>query len=656
MFPIHQLFSEEIISALGWTMINILWQGFLIAFILGLVLKLLKNFSSFLRYYLALISLFLIIGISVYNFVAHYELTANNEEVVSNTILEPVRAMNTEAIVLNKTDHFSYKEEIMHFFTTIDRYFPFFINVWMIGMLVFLIKLSFGLLFIQRLKVETTPFNDIQWKNRFKTLEKILSIDKKISYLESNLVKIPMVLGYFKPVILVPAGMLAGLPVNQIEAIIAHELAHIKRHDYLINILQSIIELIFFFHPAVWYISSVVRAERENCCDDIALTVCDGSITYAKALVSVQEIVPGKVYSAVAFSGQKKQLLNRIKRMIMKPEIKSNKSDKIIASLIILIGIIVITITANFKAESSTPKMMVTNESESYLPFNPELKTAKIINPSIIQKTASFLNDTSKVVKRKTIIDHDSDIDIEGNTIIKTYRDDNGKKKEMKFKLKNGVISELYIDGKKIPESEYPKYQPEVDKTIAELKEAKEDIHEAIKEIEEIDFEKIKREVEESMKDVQIDMEEVQKEIEESLKEAKNIDVEAILKEVQLEMEKIDYDGMMKEVQKSIEEIKHIDMEEIEREMQEVRKQMENIDYEKLRAEIEKNRQEIISQVDMQKIEEEMKKVQEEISKIDVEKIKFEMERTFKDVDKTKMIEEMEKELEKLEGLELEKK
>ncbi len=653
MYTVNQFISDEIISALGWTLVNILWQGFLIAFLLGLFLKLFKNTSSQVRYYVALFSLVSIVSMSVFSFVSNYEPknfvesnhldAALGSSIIDNSI-ENLFDINASEPILDQ-----FLGIIQH----IDRYFPILINLWLIGILFFIGRFIIGIVLSQRLKYISNYTIQENWIKRFKTIEKKLSLDKKIKYLESKIIKIPVVLGYFKPVIIVPAGMLTGIPQNQIEAIIAHELAHIKRNDYLVNILQTIIEMLYFFHPAVWFISSVVRAERENCCDDIALTVCDESLTYAKALVSVQELNPGKVYSAVAFSGQKKQLLNRIKRMIMKPEIKSNVNDKIIATLIVFIGLLVTTLSVSFKANSMEIAPMVNNENS----VNPITNYVTLRNEALVEVKKPIVKiqpvDTIKRYQRE---DH---IDIEDNTIIKSFRDKDGKKKEMKFKLKNGAITELYIDGKKIPESDFPKYQPEVDETIADLKEAKEDMQKAMKEIEEIDFEKIKKEVEESMKDVQIDMAKIQEEIAQSIKEAKEIDVEKIMKEVEANMGRMkdfDYQEIMKDVQESIEEIKHIDMEEIQLQMEEVRKQMENIDYDEIRAEIEKNRQEFMTQADMEAIQKEMQKAQQEMAKIDVEKIRIEMEESFKHIDKDQMMKDMEKELEKLEGLELEKK
>ena len=93
----------------------------------------------------------------------------------------------------------------------------------------------------------------------------------------------PMTIGHLKPIIFFPVGLLAGIPVDQVEAIIAHELAHIMRRDYLINILQNFVDIFFFYHPGVHWISARIRAEMENCCDDIAVEVVGDSIKFAKA-------------------------------------------------------------------------------------------------------------------------------------------------------------------------------------------------------------------------------------------------------------------------------------------------------------------------------------------------------------------------------------
>jgi len=147
-----------------------------------------------------------------------------------------------------------------------------------------------------------------------------IKIHRKIKILISTRVKIPMVIGFIKPVILIPISIMTHLPIEQVDAIIAHELAHIKRNDYLINLIQTFFEIIFFYHPCVWWISNVIRKERENCCDDIAVSICGGLSIYINALKNLEEMKTKKVLYAAAFTGKKFHLYKRIKRLVSRPE------------------------------------------------------------------------------------------------------------------------------------------------------------------------------------------------------------------------------------------------------------------------------------------------------------------------------------------------
>ena len=109
------------------------------------------------------------------------------------------------------------------------------------------------------------------WQERLDRLARALRLSRPVALLESCLAEVPVVIGYVRPVILMPVGLLAGLPAGQVESILLHELAHIRRHDYLVNLLQTSVEGLLFYHPAVWWISGVIRAERENCCDDLVV-------------------------------------------------------------------------------------------------------------------------------------------------------------------------------------------------------------------------------------------------------------------------------------------------------------------------------------------------------------------------------------------------
>ena len=132
--------------------------------------------------------------------------------------------------------------------------------------------------------------------------------------LQSTLVQVPVVAGYFRPVILVPMSVISGLPASQLEAILAHELAHIRRHDYLVNLLQTLLETVFFYHPAVWWLSRQIRNERENCCDDLAVGVVGSGVDYGRALLAVAEL--HRPSTALVLGVRDGSLLARVRRIL----------------------------------------------------------------------------------------------------------------------------------------------------------------------------------------------------------------------------------------------------------------------------------------------------------------------------------------------------
>ena len=130
----------------------------------------------------------------------------------------------------------------------------------------------------------------------------------------SAVAQTPAVIGWIRPVVLLPASALSGLEPGQIEALLAHELAHIRRHDYLVNLLQTAVETLLFYHPAVWWVGRQMRAERENCCDDLAVAVCGDALVYARALTELEQIRIAAPRLAMAANDG--SLLNRVRRLL----------------------------------------------------------------------------------------------------------------------------------------------------------------------------------------------------------------------------------------------------------------------------------------------------------------------------------------------------
>jgi beta-lactamase regulating signal transducer with metallopeptidase domain len=145
-------------------------------------------------------------------------------------------------------------------------------------------------------------------------VSKRLGIARSVAILQSSLVEVPLVVGYLRPMILLPIGLLSNLPMAQLEAIIAHELAHVRRHDFLTNFLQTVVETLFFYHPAIWWFSKRIRIEREHCCDDLAIQVLGNRIEYGRALVAVEKLRGES--SVLALSVADGSMLARVRRIV----------------------------------------------------------------------------------------------------------------------------------------------------------------------------------------------------------------------------------------------------------------------------------------------------------------------------------------------------
>jgi hypothetical protein len=175
-----------------------------------------------------------------------------------------------------------------------------------------------------------------------------------VTLLESSLVDVPTVIGFLKPVVLLPATALGGLTLQQVEAILAHELAHIRRHDYLVNLLQTLVETVLFYHPAVWWVSRRIRIERENCCDDLAVSLCGDPVTYATALAELEAMrssgpVPERHIAMAATGGS---LLQRVRRLLGAPTSHSGRGPAWLAGGVALLLVGGITLGAT---ESQRP-------------------------------------------------------------------------------------------------------------------------------------------------------------------------------------------------------------------------------------------------------------------------------------------------------------
>jgi bla regulator protein blaR1 len=224
----------------------------------------------------------------------------------------------------------SFTRSVFLFF---NQHLALVVLIWFIGVAFFALRLMGGLMYIEILKTRhVTPLTH-EWQARMNMFKNRLGIKETIALMESALVGVPMTIGWLRPIILLPIGTINGMTVAQVEAILAHELSHIQAKDYILNIFQTLIEILFYYHPAVWWISANIRAERENRCDDVAVKLCSNSLTYAKALLALQEMQHQNIRTyglAMTFSTKRKGiLLKRVKRILNQPQNRSNIMEKL---------------------------------------------------------------------------------------------------------------------------------------------------------------------------------------------------------------------------------------------------------------------------------------------------------------------------------------
>jgi len=348
----NQLSNDNVIQALGWTLLHSLWQGALIAILLALGMVLLRKNSSKIRYFVAASALGAFFLASVITFGVLY--WTNTSQKVATT--SKVYQLQEQNINTQKTATPNFQVEVAEvptlkkyqnwFHEYFEQHLPFLVIVWALGVFALMLHFFGAFAYTQRLKYYKTQEAIKLWQIRTKELAEQLGINKSIQLLESALIKTPMVIGFFKPVILVPLGAFAGLSAQQIEGILAHELAHIQRNDYLINLIQSVVEILFFYHPATWWISAQIREERENCCDDIAIELTGDQLTFAKTITALAEIQLQTPALAMAFLGDKSSLTNRVKRLLKTQRPNATFSEGFMAAFVIIALLLAVSFPA----------------------------------------------------------------------------------------------------------------------------------------------------------------------------------------------------------------------------------------------------------------------------------------------------------------------
>jgi len=190
--------------------------------------------------------------------------------------------------------------------------------LWALGVLVLSLRLLAQWALFARVVRGAVPLDGERWRQLLASLSVRLGVRRAVRLLQTAAATMPAAAGWLRPFVLLPPAVLLGLTPEQLEAVIAHELAHIRRHDYLVNVIQRIAEALLFYHPAVWWLSGVIRVEREYCCDDLAATVCGSSVSYARLLARLEDLREETPALATAFA--QGRVMTRVGRLLLPVE------------------------------------------------------------------------------------------------------------------------------------------------------------------------------------------------------------------------------------------------------------------------------------------------------------------------------------------------
>jgi len=296
--------SPDVLRTLGWTLLHFLWQGAGLAALFAVAAAVCRSASA--RYALAVGALVLMLVSPVVTFTwlhaQAYPAVRTGAEGASTWAGTPTQ--NATALSGSRAPVAgSGAEQPMLWL----------VEAWFLGVLLLSLRTAGGLILIERMRRKEIKRVGEELYARCLELQRRMGIDRLIQYCECHRLDAPAVLGWFRPVVLLPVRALTGLTEEQIEAVIAHELAHIRRLDCFVNLFQIATETLLFYHPAVWWVSQRIRAERENCCDDEAIAISGDALNYARALTLMEE---WRTAPALMMAANRSPLAERVMRLL----------------------------------------------------------------------------------------------------------------------------------------------------------------------------------------------------------------------------------------------------------------------------------------------------------------------------------------------------
>ena len=374
---LEQLFNSPFLYSLSLTLVHFLWQGLLVAFILKSLLSIIEKNKSKLRYTLATLAMLSNALLAVLTFTMVYPDT--NAGI--NSYLGPIPLTSLVNELTQQNALLTYQELLP---SILAYSLPYISLLWLATIVILASKLLIEIRNVNNLPLHSSISPSLALSTRFEELAKQIKLTKTPKLLISLKAEVPMAIGWLKPVVLLPASMVTGLNSAQLEMLILHELAHIRRHDYLVNFLQTLIELLFFFHPGVHWIGKQMRNEREYCSDDIAVQHCGDAIAYAHTLTDTASLCAKNHFHTIptmAMAASGGDLKERVLRLVDHHCAPTNNTSKWLAAVSLLLALALLSV-------NQLLTMPFAQQLNSQFPWQEQ----KIISSNFAGKTSSTIN------------------------------------------------------------------------------------------------------------------------------------------------------------------------------------------------------------------------------------------------------------------------
>ena len=303
--------SLSAMHSVGWALLHFLWQGTALAAMAAGMMSLCRRAS--VRYVVSAAALLLMLLSPLATFVFFLQNDSGGADAAKSSPLAAVARPSVSGPVVEKSAVSGSALLGTSRVVPSPDALPWLVEAWLVGVAFFSVRTAGGVLLIERERRKRSTVVNDRVLEICRMLQRRLQLDRTIAYCECGWLQAPAVIGWLRPVVLLPVTALTGLSDEQLQSVIAHELAHIRRFDSLVNLFQIGVETLLFYHPAVWWLNKKIRAEREHCCDDVAVSLCGNAVEYARALTLMEE---WRSAPALVMAANRGPLAERIVRVL----------------------------------------------------------------------------------------------------------------------------------------------------------------------------------------------------------------------------------------------------------------------------------------------------------------------------------------------------